>query len=328
MQAPEIPIDETARLVSLNSMRILDTAAENRFDRITSMASRVFNVEICLVSLVDSDRQWFKSTKGLDARETSREISFCGHAILKEEVFVIEDTHSDPRFANNPLVVENPGIRFYAGYPVHAPDGHRIGTLCLIDKSPRSFSDKEIATLRDFAALVDDEFATSSKIHVDELTQVANRRGFTMVAEHLLPLSQRIQLGIELFYFDLNNFKSINDEFGHSGGDRALQLFARVLLKSYRRADVVARLGGDEFAVLMVGTSAFTTRGLQCMKDLLQVDESEFSSLIHWSVGRARYVPDLHVNIEGLLADADTRMYAQKFDRRNKASESPAIITP
>ena len=243
MESPDLTDNETQRLQSLHALRVLDTDPEARFDRITSMAARVFDVEICLVSLVDFDRQWFKSTKGLDACETSRDISFCGHAILDDSVFVIEDALEDPRFADNPLVTDKPNIRFYAGCPVHSPDGHRVGTLCLIDSKPRPFDDNDIRTLADFAALVDDELAASSKIHVDELTGVANRRGFAMVADHVLPLAKRINLGIEVLYFDLDSFKELNDELGHQAGDEALKKFARILLKTFRRADVVASAG-------------------------------------------------------------------------------------
>ena len=161
MECPDLPENETQRLESLHALRVLDTDPEARFDRITSMAARVFGVEICLVSLVDFDRQWFKSTKGLEASETSRDISFCGHAIMDDSVFIIEDALADPRFADNPLVTDEPNIRFYAGCPVHAPDGHRVGTLCLIDSRPRSLRDDDIRTLADLAALVDDELAAS-----------------------------------------------------------------------------------------------------------------------------------------------------------------------
>ncbi len=319
MECPKLPDDETQRLKSLHTLRVLDTNPEARFDRITSMAARVFDVEICLVSLVDSERQWFKSRKGLEACETSRDISFCGHAILEEAVFVVEDTLTDARFEDNPLVTDNPSIRFYAGCPVHAPDGHRVGTLCLIDSRARKFDQKDARTLADFAALVDDELATSSKIHVDELTGVANRRGFGAVADHVLPLAKRIDLGIELLYFDLDSFKELNDELGHQAGDEALRKFASILLKTFRRADVVARLGGDEFAVMMVNCDAFSNRGVIAMRELADQDDSEVGRRLQWSIGRTRYAPDVHEGIESLLHDADTRMYAHKVGRRSKA---------
>lgn len=312
MQAPPTPLDETLRLRSLHSLRILDSAPEDRFDRITRMVKRMFDIDICLVSLVDSDRQWFKSRQALDACETSREISFCGHAIIEERAFIVEDTLKDPRFADNPLVTGEPHIRFYAGYPVHGPGGQRIGTLCLINRMPRAFSPTDIEMLKDFAALVDDELAANSEINVDELTRVANRRGFVMVAEHLLPVCDRNNLAVELLFFDLDGFKKINDVHGHEAGDKALKFFADLLLKSFRKADVVARLGGDEFVVLLAAEHLNSNRGLKEMDKCAARETDDIHRLIRWSVGKVPYDPDQHDDIQTLLSDADLRMYSNK----------------
>ncbi len=321
MKEPPVPLDETVRLLSLHSLRILDSAPEERFDRVTRMAQRVFDVDICLVSLVDADRQWFKSKQGLDPCQTSREISFCGHAILEEKVFVVEDTHTDERFSDNPLVTGDPSIRFYAGCPVHAPDGHRIGTLCLIDKKPRSFSSTEERTLKDFAALVDDELASAAKMNVDELTKIANRRGFLQVARHLLPLCVRNKMDVELLFFDLNGFKALNDKFGHKAGDEALQTFAELLVKGFRDSDVVARLGGDEFAVMIAGQNVFADPALARMRTLAKDEKSDFNQDLDWSVGQVRFDPDIHKNIEDLLSAADERMYEQKNTSKIKGPD-------
>jgi len=162
MKRPEIPHNESKRQAALCGLNVLDTPAEARFDRITRVAQQHFQVSIALVSLVDEDRQWFKSRQGLDASETPRDISFCGHAILSEEIFYIPNTLTDSRFADNPLVTGPPNIRFYAGAPLHAPDGKRIGTLCIIDDKPREFSAEELAILRDLANSVEKELAKNS----------------------------------------------------------------------------------------------------------------------------------------------------------------------
>lgn len=154
MFAPPMPPDEARRIESLRSLLILDTPPEKRFDNLTHAALCFFRVEIALVSLVDSNRQWFKSACGLDATETGRDISFCGHAILADEVFVIEDAARDSRFADNPLVIGPPFIRFYAGAPLKMRDGQNVGTLCLIDPKPRTMSADEIQMLSDMAKLV------------------------------------------------------------------------------------------------------------------------------------------------------------------------------
>ena len=138
MKAPKTPDNETERQQALDDSGLLAEGSEERFDRITRLACHTFSVPIALVSLIDRDRQWFKSRQGLDATETPRDISFCGHAIHHSEPLVVEDTLEDERFFDNPLVTSAPDIRFYAGAPLHTETGHRLGTLCLIDRQPRS----------------------------------------------------------------------------------------------------------------------------------------------------------------------------------------------
>lgn len=156
MKAPEIPDNETERQQALDDTGLLTEGPEERFDRITRLACHTFSVPIALVSLIDRGRQWFKSREGLDATETPRDISFCGHTIHQSEPMIIEDTLEDERFFDNPLVTSAPDIRFYAGAPLHTDTGHRLGTLCLIDRQPRSFDDTQIALLRDLAGMVED----------------------------------------------------------------------------------------------------------------------------------------------------------------------------
>lgn len=159
MIPPPIPPDEERRLQALRSLRILDTPPEERFDRITRITRYLLGVPIALVSLVDRARQWFKSRDGMDATQTSREISFCGHAILRPELLEVPDASLDPRFRDNPLVAGDPKIRFYAGRPLAAPDGSRVGTLCAIDRRPKTLTAEERIALDDLAAMVEGELA-------------------------------------------------------------------------------------------------------------------------------------------------------------------------
>ncbi len=157
MQAPPLPNNELQRLSSLRALQILDTPPEERFDRITRLAKLFFNVPITLISLVEDERQWFKSIQGLSICETSREISFCAHALLSRDLLIIPDALQDARFADNPLVTGDPWIRFYAGCPVSALDGSALGSLCIIDSSPRELSISEQHVLRDLGAWVENE---------------------------------------------------------------------------------------------------------------------------------------------------------------------------
>ena len=154
MKAPKLPSNESARV--------------DAFERITRLTKLIFNVPIVAFSLIDSERQWFKSIQGLNVCETSREVSFCGHAINQDELFIVNDALKDERFADNPLVTANPNIRFYAGYPIYSTDNFKIGTLCIIDTQPRTLSEQELAPLKDMAALIQTEVA-ANKIIFDSL---------------------------------------------------------------------------------------------------------------------------------------------------------------
>jgi phosphoribosyl 1,2-cyclic phosphodiesterase/DNA-binding response OmpR family regulator len=158
LRAP-LPPDEPARLRALHDAGVLDSSPEERFDRITRLARRVFDVPIALVSLVDAERQWFKSHQGIEIRETSRELSFCAHAIHDDRVFIVPDALADPRFADNPAVTGEIRARFYAGRPIRM-FGRRVGTLCLVDRRPRELRDDDVRALNDLASLVEEELAS------------------------------------------------------------------------------------------------------------------------------------------------------------------------
>jgi len=151
-------------LRALRELRILDTRPEPRFDQLTRLASVLFDVPISLVSLVDADRQWFKSHHGLDVRETPRDMAFCAHAILQDEVLLVRDALSDPRFAENQLVTNEPRVRFYPGMPLSLPNGSRAGTLCLIDHRPRDLNEAQLEALRDLGQLVERELSRGEAV--------------------------------------------------------------------------------------------------------------------------------------------------------------------
>jgi len=157
MKTAPIPANEAQRLATLRKLHILDTGPEERFDAIVDFAASEFDVPIALVSLVDQDRQWFKANVGLPVPQAPRDISFCGHAIQNRELFVVEDALNDERFCDNPLVTDNPHVRFYAGAPLRMKDGTVAGTLCLIASRARRFGPDEQKMLRTLRDLVEDE---------------------------------------------------------------------------------------------------------------------------------------------------------------------------
>jgi diguanylate cyclase (GGDEF)-like protein len=248
------PSEEAARLAELHGLGLLDTDPDERFDRVTRLAQRLFDVPIALVSLVDVDRQWFKSAQGLEVRETPREHAFCAHAIAGDEVLHVPDATLDPRFSDNPLVTGDPDIRFYAGHPISGPSGAKLGTLCIIDRQARSLTEDDKAALRDLAEVVEREIAALHLAAVDPLTGLRNRRSFETSASKILDVCRRRGVAATLLYLDLDGFKEVNDTQGHDAGDAVLVSVAQVLCTTFRASDVIARLGGDEFAVLLPGS--------------------------------------------------------------------------
>ena len=177
MKEPATPHNEAERQRVLDALNLVYSPTEERFNRITRVASRLFDVPIALISLVTEDKQWFKSCQGLTTSETPREISFCGHAINQDDVFVVPNAAHDPDFSDNPLVTGEPRIRFYAGQPLTI-DGQRIGTLCIIDRHPRHLKPKDYDSLKSLASWVETEilaWKADKNLFIDQALTLENR---------------------------------------------------------------------------------------------------------------------------------------------------------
>ena len=315
MKTPDIPADEDQRLREVRALNMLDTPAEERFDRLTRLAKRLFDVQISYVGLLEDDRQWFKSVDGMAFTGTARAVSFCGHTILQNEALVIEDAHEDPRFHDNPLVTANPHIRFYAGCPLRTPNGAKVGTFCIIDDKPRTFSAEDRISLRDLASMAEAELLAFQTATSDELTKITNRRGFKTLSEMLLTESVVQRQYACLAFLDLNKFKQINDTFGHQEGDRALVDFAEALKLSFRRSDLFARLGGDEFVVLLSDTrQSDAERRVTAFRQQLEevIARLDRPYQLSFSSGIVEFDPAAPLTLDQLLTHSDAIMYQNK----------------
>jgi diguanylate cyclase (GGDEF)-like protein len=348
MIAPPFPNDETRRIEALDSLGMLFSPSEARFDRITALATRLLDVPIALVSLVGAQCQWFKSKQGLDASETPRSVSFCGHAILQDETLIVPDAALDPRFADNPLVVGDPFIRFYAGQPLKAPDGSKLGTLCVIDRRPRRLTPDQVATLRDLAAIVESELQVSALSHVqqkliaerDELERRSMLDGFTHcwnrpaimdILGREVSRATRDNVSTGVLLLDIDRFKPINDTHGHVVGDAVILEVAQRMRASVRPYDAIGRYGGDEFLVVLSDCDATTA---QLVAE--RIRGSLASRPVHTPAGPLQVTLSLGLHIEppqgnrspiDLVALADQELYRAKAGGRNRVAggnQSPA----
>ena len=310
MLKPAIPADESQRLKTLRDLKLLDTPPEERFDRVTRLARQVFATPIALVSLVDADRQWFKSRQGLAAEETHRDISFCGHAILDDKILVINDAVDDPRFCDNPLVCGNPNIRFYAGYPLAAPDGSRVGTLCVIDDKARTVSKDQLKLLRELGRMSEEEMIAANDSTTDPVTGLSNRNGFNVIADHLLAMCKRCEQPATMLVFHLQNHVRIETTLGRVSGDSSAVELAHMLMACFRDSDIVARIDLDTFSVLLAGTDldgvdAARYRLEEQLSARNREDGHDFDLVVETHA--VAYKPKRHRDPEELLSDALSR---------------------
>ena len=253
------PPTEIERLAALHSYEVLDTASEAVFDELVAFTARLTGSPIALISLLDSERQWFKARFGLDIIETPREAAFCAHTILNSgQPLVIEDATIDPRFSKNIFVTGDMNIRAYLGVPLVNPEGYALGSLCVIDRESKSFSPETIAAVQVIGRAVSVNLElrrslirTRELALTDTLTGLPNRRAV------IGKLNDTIALGIPIsvITLDLDYFKEVNDGEGHAAGDVLLQAAAHRLQDEVRPGDMIGRLGGDEFVILLIGVA-------------------------------------------------------------------------
>ena len=312
---------EAERLAALYGYNILDTAPEEAFDRITRLLCTILGTPIALVSLVDDDRQWFKSRQGLEVAQTVREFAFCAHTIEQDDAYVVTDASQHPLFLDNPLVTGEPNIRYYIGVPLTVRGGHNIGTLCAIDQKPRELSVDQVQALRDLARLAVDQIELRQIAICDPLTGALTRRGFDAEVDREIKRKMRSGRDLSVVMVDIDHFKTVNDRFGHAAGDFVLRNVVDCIRRELRASDFVGRLGGEEFAVALPETNAagarlFAERLRARISDIVVVGQSG-GARVTASMGISsceHHDPDWAAT----LKRADDALYEAKTSGRNR----------
>jgi diguanylate cyclase (GGDEF)-like protein len=316
-----LPADELQRLRELERYGVIGSPSDEHFERIVELASLIFSVPITAISLVEKDRQWFLCNLGLEASETPRDQAFCAHAIASDGVMVVPDATQDPRFRANPLVTAAPHIRFYAGAPLHTPQGHNLGTLCVIDRQPRQISELQVRQLTLLSQMVMHEIELRRQARLCPVTGLPIRQTFLTIGGHEISSARREQRPLSLLCIDIDNLRLVNNRWGHRAGDQLLLGVVGLLHGVMRPQDYAARLGDGEFALLLVDLPGH--EALQLAENLRQAvsalpgahSHSDFQ--LHISGGLTS-LASADRDIEDLLRRADQALALAKGNGRNQ----------
>lgn len=321
------PQAEDSRLAALNRFDILDTPKEESFDRIVRLVRMALNVPMAHISFLDAHRLWMKAGDGISVTDAPRKQTFCTRVLEEGEPLIIPDATLDERTADSAFVRGEPGVRFYAGFPLRTVDGHIIGTICAIDTKPRAVTPQDTQAMTDFAQLVIDELELRQLASTDALTGCMSRRAFREAASRAVALALRHHEDLSCIIIDIDHFKSVNDRFGHPVGDVVLARSAAAWAAALRTTDLIGRIGGEEFAVLLPHTNSPAAMGvaekLRATAAAIRVElPTEMigvtASFGVASLGRAAQ------DLDTLMQNADKALYqAKKSGRDRSVAYSP-----
>lgn len=321
---------ETERLEELCSYEVLDTGIEEGFERITRMARSIFDVPIALISLVDEERQWFKSRQGLNAAETPRNVSFCTHAIETDRPFVVDDALKDKRFCHNPLVTGEPYIRFYAGAPLRSPREFNLGTLCLVDTKARAMTIEQLDLLCDLAAMVMSELELRKLSTTDPLTGALSRIEFRRVLDAQVATAKATSMPLSLIMVSIDRMSWMNSTHGYDAGNCVLKEVAAACGSMFQSPAIVARYSGKQFVIILPNTDQ--KQATKLAQDLkaevaeIPIFQGRKSSEVTASIGIAEFSRRRDTS-KTLLARASSRVAAAKRSGRNQIVFSDVLTT-
>lgn len=330
----------TIRLARIPESTYFCTPIEERFERITRLARRALRIPVAAITFLNEDRQWFKSVAGWAVTEVPNNRSFCPLTLAAGDLTIFEDTFQEGALSQHPLVKEGPQFRFYAGLPIADENSELCGTFCVFDTRPRQFSETDKQTLRDLTALAQREIfgermksihgSMTAKLGIarresmmDPLTRLWNRRGASMMLEAAIRAANEQKSPIGIAILDLDNFKQINDNFGHLIGDEVLRKTALRLIQNVRTDDSVCRVGGDEFLLIMKdcdpATARETTERIQHEVASTPIQTRQGAIELSTSAGFATCVADEEKSEDTLIEEADQALLSAKAARREEA---------
>lgn len=350
---------EDGRLQALHATGLLDSDQETEFDELVQLAAAICGTPMGAMSLLDAQRQWFKASVGIPVKETPREIAICDHTIRGNTLFVVGDMLADSRFCSHPMVAGAPGIQFYAGMPLLSADGYALGTLCVLDTEPRILTEQQSSALQVLARQVmgrigfrsqqkalaevmaeKDRIAAGlaeyqseleaandrlrSLVVTDELTGLKNRRAFDERLTFEFSMARRKRRDLSVVLLDADDFKLVNDRYGHPAGDDVLRRLGKALRETVRETDLAARYGGEEFAVILPETGAKeATRWCMRLQRALGAVPWE-NSRVTVSMGLASKGPE-HLSGGEMVQAADRALYQAKDSGKNRLVAASAL---
>lgn len=329
----------TIKLVNLPGAELVYTPLEERFERLTRLARRALNVPVAAVVLLNDGKQWFKSVAGWNVSELPRNLALCEWAVEERKLHVVANMAEDPRTAKHPFVVGAPKLRAFAGFPLYDRNGAAVGSFCVFDTRPRELTPADERAFLDLAELTQQELQTDdltkigaalgAKLSVarreammDPLTRLWNRRGANVLLKSALERADREHHPLGIAVLDLDNFKRINDTYGHQTGDELLRKIGARLVGAVRNQDLVFRIGGDEFLLLMVDTDEEVAKRVAERVRRAITEESiptRAGALpASVSVGLTMRGANERFTVDELLERADTALRRSKTEGRNR----------
>jgi diguanylate cyclase (GGDEF)-like protein len=312
---------EAARLQALEELDLLDSPRDPGFDRFVRLIQETFSVEIGIVSFIDGHRQWYKASAGMSVDELPRQDTFCRYVLASEDPLVVPDASLDERFAQHPVVINPPHVRFYAGFPLKTEDGLVVGTICAIDSKPGSFGKRDMRVFEELAGAVMDRVALAKLAATDGLTGLLTRRSFKDEADRLVSQALRHRHEVSCIMLDIDHFKSVNDRYGHQTGDDVIKAVVLACKNQLRGGDLFGRLGGEEFAIILPhvgreGARATAEKLRQAVASaVLEGPKGPLSVTASFGITATSIIAK---DVDTLLSQADAALYRAKETGRNR----------